>query len=79
MQFHTDRHATEMLPSREIIYTILRELASIDPSNSATSKAFLDDMAADNSVFKIILTHRAQNTIPSALWSSSYFIFIDSL
>jgi uncharacterized protein (DUF58 family) len=79
LQFHTDRHATEMLPSREIIYTILRELASIDPSNSATSKAFLDDMAADNSVFKIILTHRAQNTIPSALWSSSYFIFVDNL
>jgi uncharacterized protein (DUF58 family) len=79
MQFHTDRHATEMPPSREIIYTVLRELATIAPSDSATSKAFLDDMAADNSVFKIILTHRAQNTIPSALWSSSYFIFIDSL
>ncbi|MGA8103877.1 MAG: DUF58 domain-containing protein [Candidatus Acidiferrales bacterium] len=79
MQFHTDRHSTEMLPSREIIYAVLRELATIEPSNSATSKAFLDDMAADNSVFKIILTHRAQNTIPSALWSSSYFIFIDSL
>jgi uncharacterized protein (DUF58 family) len=79
MQFHTDRHSTAMLPSREIIYTVLRELAAIEPSDSATSKAFLDDMAADNSVFKIILTHRAQHTIPSALWSSSYFIFIDSL
>ena len=79
MQFHTDRHSTEMLSSREIIYTVLRELATIEPSDSATSKAFLDDMAADNSVFKIILTHRAQSTIPSALWSSSYFIFIDSL
>jgi len=30
-------------------------------------------------IFKIIITARPQRTIPSALWSSSYFLFIDQL
>ena len=30
---------------------------------------------SEREIFKIILTARPQNSIPTALWSSSYFLF----
>lgn len=79
IQFRTDRFTTRMAPAAEIIYETLRELALIEPDLSASGGSFLDGMAAEQEVFKIILTSRQQRSIPSALWSSSYFIFIDHL
>lgn len=79
MQFRTDRFSTPLTSSAEIIYEILRELALIEPDRSATGGAFLDELASEHEVFKIILTARPQTSIPSVLWSSSYFIFLDRL
>lgn len=79
MQFRTDRFLTPMAPAGEIIYQALRELAIVQPMADAAGSAFLDDLVAEREIFKIILTRRPQRTIPSALWSSSYFLFIDSL
>lgn len=79
MQFRTDRTATEMAPAVDIIYDVLRELAFQVPKEAGTEESFMDPLASESDVFKIILTSRSQNTIPSALWSSSYLIFIDSL
>jgi uncharacterized protein DUF58 len=79
LQFRTNRFSTLMAPAGEIIYDALRELATIKPDNSATGGKFLDDLANDREIFKIIITARPQHTIPTALWSSSYFVFIDTL
>src|ERR1700691_3421965 len=79
LQFRTPRFATPMAPSTEIIYDALRELATIQPDMSALGGEFLDDLASEREIFKIILTARPQNTIPTALWSSSYFLFLNSL
>ncbi|HTR46244.1 MAG TPA: DUF58 domain-containing protein [Verrucomicrobiae bacterium] len=79
MQFRTNRFSTPMAPAGEIVYDVLRELALIQPDNSAAGGAFLDELSNDREIFKIILTARAQRTIPTALWSSSYFLFIDRL
>jgi uncharacterized protein (DUF58 family) len=79
LQFRTDRFSTRMAPANEIIYDALRELALIQPNESSVGGAFLDELAGDQDFFKIILTARPQSSIPSALWSSSYFIFIDRL
>jgi uncharacterized protein (DUF58 family) len=79
LQFRTNRFATPMAPAEAVIYDALRELAKIQPDESSTGGAFLDDLAADHEIFKIILTARPQNTIPTALWSSSYFLFFSSL
>ena len=79
MQFRTHRFSTEMAPASEIIYDALRELALIQPDTSAAGGAFLDELGNDREIFKIILTSRAQRTIPTSLWSSSYLIFIDRL
>ncbi|MGH9707745.1 MAG: hypothetical protein ACRD5R_13390, partial [Candidatus Acidiferrales bacterium] len=66
-------------PASEIIYDTLRELSSIQPEESAPGGEFLNELAASHEIFKIILTRRPQTSIPSALWSSSYFIFIDQI
>jgi uncharacterized protein (DUF58 family) len=79
MQFRTNRFSTPMAPADEVIYDVLRELATIQPDASAAGGAFIDELAGEGEVFKIILTTRAQRTIPTGLWSSSYFLFIDRL
>jgi uncharacterized protein (DUF58 family) len=79
MQFRTGRYSTPMAPAAEIIYPALRELALVRPETSDAGGAFLDSLTGDREIFKIILTARAQRSIPAALWSSSYFIFIDRL
>lgn len=79
MQFRTDRFATPMTAAAHIIYDTLRELAFVQPNASAAGGVFLDEFAGDTEIFKIILTRRLQRTIPTALWASSYFIFMDSL
>ena len=77
MQFRTDRFLTPLAPAPQIIYDTLRELALIEPETSAVGGRFLDDLVSEREVFKIILTARAQRSIPTGLWSSSYFLFID--
>jgi uncharacterized protein (DUF58 family) len=79
LQFRTHRFSTEMAPASEVVYPALRELAQIQPETSVTGGAFLDELAQDHGIFKIILTCRPQKSIPTTLWSSSYFIFIDAL
>jgi Protein of unknown function DUF58 len=79
MQFCTNRMATPVAAAAEIIYDALRELALVQPETSTQAGAFLDALAAEPDVFKIILTSRPRGSIPTALWSSSYFIFMDSL
>jgi uncharacterized protein (DUF58 family) len=79
MQFRTDRSATPMAPASEIIYDTLRALALVEPQSSSVGGRFLDELGNDREIFKIILTARAQKSIPTALWSSSYFLFIDRL
>lgn len=83
LQFRTNAFSTPLAPAGEIIYSALRELALVQPITSPDSLvrggSFLDGLAAETEIFKIILTARPQRTIPTSLWSSSYFVFIDQL
>ena len=79
VQFRTDKFESAMAPAGEIIYESLRELALIEPNERAQGGAFLDQLVAEKDVFKIILTARPQRTIPTALWTSSYFVFMENL
>ena len=79
MQFRTGNYSTPMAPAAEIIYHALHQLALVQAETSDAGGAFLDGLGSDREIFKIILTERAQKSIPAALWSSSYFIFIDRL
>ncbi|HVA17103.1 MAG TPA: hypothetical protein VMV59_05240, partial [Candidatus Dormibacteraeota bacterium] len=58
---------------------VLRELAYIQPQREAPRSAFLEALAAESEAFKIVITNQPQGSIPTSLWASSYFIFLDSL
>jgi len=79
MQFRTDRMGTAMAASNEIIYDVLRELAFIEQKPGAGDGKFLEALTVEPDLFKIILTSQARGSIPTGLWTSSYFIFIQSL
>jgi uncharacterized protein (DUF58 family) len=79
MQFRTDRMGTAMAASNEIIYDVLRELAFIKQKPGAGDGKFLEALTDEPDLFKIILTSQARGSIPTGLWTSSYFVFIQSL
>jgi uncharacterized protein (DUF58 family) len=79
MQFSTPRMTTPMGPAGEIIYDVLRELAYIQPDREHSGAAFLESLVPLHESFKIVLTSQPHGSIPTSLWSSSYFIFLDSL
>lgn len=79
IQFRTERFSTAMAPASEIIYAALSELARVQPDASTAGGVFLDDLVREHEIFKIILTRRPQHSIPTALWSSSYIVFIDAM
>jgi uncharacterized protein (DUF58 family) len=69
------------------LHEFLGQLALIEPQNNLQSQAgsrshngFRDMLAeierSPNSEYKIVLTARTRGSIPTALWNSSYFIFL---
>ena len=63
----------------EIIYDILRHLASVTPLKPLPGKNFLDSLADSPDIFKIVLTSHPRGSIPSPLWNTAYFLFVSSL
>ncbi len=79
MQFRTADLATPMAPAGETIYDILRHLAFARPQPAEPGGNFLSELAEESQVFKIILTSQPRGSIPTSLWTSSYFLFLQSL
>ena len=79
MEFRSAGFATPRMGAGEIIYDILRHLASVTPLKQQPGISFLDTLGDTPDIFKIVLTNRPQGSIPSPLWNSAYFLFISSL
>jgi uncharacterized protein (DUF58 family) len=78
VQYRTPRYTTAMAPAGEIIYDILRDLAFVE-MQPGDGSSFLRCLAAEPDLFKIILTSQPRGSIPTDLWTSSYFVFMQSL
>ena len=84
--FRTAGFETPMAPAGEIIYDVLRHLASAAPQSPDQSqeapdpaaRSLLDELADATGLFKIILTCQPRGTIPTNLWNSSYILFLNS-
>jgi uncharacterized protein (DUF58 family) len=61
----------------EIIYDILRHLAAVAPSFEPPGPPALG--GPEENVFRIICTALPRGSVPTTLWSRSYFIFFDTL
>jgi len=79
MQFLTRGWSTPMTTAGEIIYDVLRQLAFVKPERGGGDGNFLLQLTEEADLFKIILTNQPRGSIPTSLWTSSYFIFLESL
>ncbi len=80
MQFIADGFETLMAPAGEIVYPVLESLALAEPKTRDDSMEDLQKRLASASPgFHIIVTNRAQGSIPTHLWGNSYLVFMDRL
>jgi uncharacterized protein (DUF58 family) len=77
--FRTAGGQVSLAPAADNIYDILEQLAAIQPQQPEAGNNFLNDLARETQVFKIVLTSQPRGSFPTALWSSSYMVFFDSL
>ena len=77
--FRTAGGEVSLGPAAENIYDVLQQLAAIQPQTPEPGHNFLNDLARETQVFKIVLTSQPRGSFPTALWSSSYIVFFDSL
>jgi uncharacterized protein (DUF58 family) len=79
IEFRTAGFATPRVAAEQVIYDMLQYLARVTPLRPLPDRNFLDTLADASDVFKIVLTSQPRGSIPTHLWSSSYFVFIPSL
>jgi uncharacterized protein (DUF58 family) len=75
LAFRCGAFETPMAPASEIIYEILRHLASAAPADS--DRSIIGGLVDMPQTFKIILTAQPRGSIPTSLWSTSYIAFLD--
>jgi uncharacterized protein (DUF58 family) len=77
--FRTPGGQVSLAPAADNIYEILQQLAAIQPQQPEHGHNFLNELARETQVFKIVLTSQPRGSFPTSLWSSSYMVFFDSL
>jgi len=79
LEFRSEGFATPRVLAGEIIYDVLRYLARVTPLKPPPGRSFIDTLGDASDIFKIVLTSHPRGSIPTGLWSSSYFLFVSSL
>jgi uncharacterized protein (DUF58 family) len=77
--FRTPGAEVPLGPAAENVYDVLRQLATVQPRETGHGRDFLKALANESQVFKIVLTSQPHGSIPTALWTSAYMVFFDSL
>jgi uncharacterized protein (DUF58 family) len=77
LQFLTAGVETQLAPADEIIFSILEQLALVQPLPPDPRQSLMADLAAAPELFKIIVTAQPHGSVPASVWSSSYVIFLD--
>jgi len=75
LAFRSGAFEAPMAPAGDIIYEILRHLASAAPADSGGS--VIGGLVDIPQTFKIILTAQPRGSIPTSLWSTSYIAFLE--
>jgi uncharacterized protein (DUF58 family) len=76
--FRSANFETPVAPAGDVIYDILGHLAVAAPLAPQPGRSFLSELADSSQLFKIIVTRQPRGSIPTALWSSSYLLFLES-
>lgn len=78
MKFRSLDWETPVAAASHNIYDVLYHLALVEPRHGSEGD-LLPLLAQETNTFKIILTARPRGSIPTGLWTSSYFVFLQSL
>jgi hypothetical protein len=79
IEFRSAGFATPRAPANEVIYDILRYLASVTALKPQPGRNFLDSLADAQDIFKVVLTSQNQEGIPTLLHGSSYILHANTL
>jgi uncharacterized protein (DUF58 family) len=79
LQFRTAGYETPLAEADEIIFEILRHLATAKPCPPDPKRALLSDLASQPEIFRVIVTSESRGSIPSNIWNQSWVIFLEDL
>jgi uncharacterized protein (DUF58 family) len=79
IEFRSAGFATPRAAANDVIYDILRYLASVTALRPQPDRNFLDSLADAQDIFKVILTSQTQESIPALLHGSSYVLHANTL
>jgi uncharacterized protein (DUF58 family) len=79
LQFRTAGIETPLAPAGEIIFSILRHLALVQPLPADPHHALINEMAVSPGLFKIVVTSQPRGSISATLWHSAYIVFLDDV
>ena len=79
LQFRTAGFETQLVEADEVIFDILRHLATAKSCPPDPQRALLAGLASTPEIFRVIVTSESRGTIPSSIWNQSWVIFLEDL
>ncbi|MGB2593161.1 MAG: DUF58 domain-containing protein [Candidatus Acidiferrum sp.] len=79
LQFRTAGFQTPLVEADEVIFDILRNLATAKPCPPDPKRALLSDLAGAPEIFRVIVTSESRGAIPANIWNQSWVIFLEDL
>lgn len=77
MEFRSASVNVPLAPATEIIFSVLRHLALVQPLPPDARPHLLAEMAAEPESFRIIVTSQPRGSIPAEVWNDSYVVFAE--
>jgi len=79
LQFRTAGFETPLVEAEDVIFEILRYLATAKSLPSDPKHTLLSDLAGAPEIFRVIVTSESRGAIPSSIWNQSWVIFLEDL
>jgi uncharacterized protein (DUF58 family) len=79
LQFRTAGFETPLVEAEEIVFDILKHLATAKAQPPDPKHTLLSDLASAADIFRVIVTSESRGSIPSSIWNQSWVIFLEDL
>ncbi|MGB8476744.1 MAG: DUF58 domain-containing protein [Candidatus Acidiferrum sp.] len=79
LQFRTAGFETPLVEAGDIIFEILRHLATAKPCPPDPRRTLLSELAGAPDIFRVIVTSESRGAIPASIWNQSWVIFLEDL
>jgi uncharacterized protein (DUF58 family) len=79
LQFRTAGFETPLVEAEEIVFDILKHLATAKAHPPDPKHTLLSDLAGAADIFRVIVTSESRGSIPSSIWNQSWVIFLEDL